>query len=43
MFQIELIEIMEGMTAENRALFNGKLDASGRDNSAKLGKLDNRL
>ena len=38
-----MIEIMEGMTAENRALFNEKLDAACRDNSAKIGKLDDRL
>jgi hypothetical protein len=39
MFRIELIEIMEGMAAKNIALINEKLDAAGRDSSAKLRKL----
>ena len=43
MFRIELIEIMEGMTAENRALINEKIDAASIDNSAELGKLDDRM
>jgi len=43
MFRIELIEIMEGMTTENRALIKEKLDSASSDNSAKLGKLDDRM
>jgi hypothetical protein len=31
------------MTAENLTLINEKLNAAGRDSSAKLGKLDDRL
>jgi len=42
-FRNELIEIMEGMTAENLTLINEKLRAAGRDNSLKLGKLDDRM
>jgi len=43
MFRIELTEIMEGMNAESLTLITLKLDAAGRDNSTKLGKLDDRL
>jgi len=31
------------MTAENLSAISVKLDAAGRDNSSKLGKLDDRL
>jgi hypothetical protein len=43
MFRIELIQITVGMAAENLRLINEKLDAAGRDSSAKLGKLDDRM
>jgi hypothetical protein len=43
MFRNELIEIRKGMSAENRTVISEKLEAASRDNSSKLGKLDDRL
>jgi hypothetical protein len=42
-FRIELIEIMDGMPAENLTLINEKLDAAGNNSNAELGKLKDRL
>jgi hypothetical protein len=43
MFWNELIEIRKGTSAENLTVISEKLEATSRDSSSKLGKLDDRL
>jgi hypothetical protein len=43
MFQAELNEFKNNVTAECLVVIGDKLDAAGRDNSSELGKIDDRL